>query len=543
MVDDSPTLPWLSRPLRIDERIASFVLGDSALDARIARYALPPSPVAEAAAAGPSLRGAVEPLLKQLSGWKRAARAESKPLVYLHGAPENADAAVRVVAAQLTMPVVAFDGELLAEAASAAVGVEQLLFYICREGLLSEAAIFLRNLDRLLDVPSGAGYCRALLRSFGEMGNVLFASGQRPWCWQIPAAPVVLQTMQLHAAGLSEQVATWSSLSRGELPLEQLQRLVSLHPLPLASIEQAWRTAKDFAAADSEGDTPQMEHLRRACRAQVVTPANSLARRIEPGHTWNDLVLPAAQREQLAVLCAQVKHSSIVYGDWGFERKLPLGRGLNALFCGPPGTGKTLAAEIIAADLGLDLLKVDLSQIASKYIGETEKNLRQLFDEAAGANAILFFDEADALFGKRSAVGDAHDRYANTQTAYLLQKMEEYAGVTLLSSNLRQNIDEAFTRRMRFIIDFPFPEEAERLCIWQTVWPPRTPLGADVDLAALARKFRLSGGSIRNVALSAAFLAAEERQPVSMRHLIRAVRRELQNMGRLVNEDDCRAHP
>jgi SpoVK/Ycf46/Vps4 family AAA+-type ATPase len=214
---------------------------------------------------------------------------------------------------------------------------------------------------------------------------------------------------------------------------------------------------------------------------------------------------------------------------------------LNALFCGPPGTGKTLAAEVIAAELGVELLKIDLSHVVSKYIGETEKNLRQLFDQASSANAILFFDEADALLGKRSAVKDAHDRYANTETAYLLQKIEEYSGITILSTNLGQNLDDAFARRMRFIISFPFPEEADRLRIWQTVWPRELPLAADVDLAALARKFRLSGGSIRNVALSAAFLAAERVEPVAMRHLMQAIRRELRNMGRIVNEEDMRA--
>jgi SpoVK/Ycf46/Vps4 family AAA+-type ATPase len=308
----------------------------------------------------------------------------------------------------------------------------------------------------------------------------------------------------------------------------------------LGAIQEAWRIAQGLAAADSEDGVPRLEHLHRACRAQAGTPATSLAPRIEPRHGWNDLILPALQREQLTALCSQARHGSIVYGSWAFDRKLSLGRGLNALFSGPPGTGKTMAAEVIAAELGVDILKIDLSQIVSKYIGETEKNLRQLFDQAASANAILFFDEADALLGKRSEVKDAHDRYANTETAYLLQKFEEYAGITILSTNLGQNLDDAFTRRMRFIISFPFPEEADRLRIWQTVWPRELPLAADVDLAALARKFRLSGGSIRNVALSAAFLAAERIEPVAMRHLMQAIRRELRNMGRMVNEEDMR---
>lgn len=212
------------------------------------------------------------------------------------------------------------------------------------------------------------------------------------------------------------------------------------------------------------------------------------------------------------------------------------------MFTGQPGTGKTMAAEVLAAELGVEILKIDLSQIISKYIGETEKNLRQLFDQAASANAILFFDEADALLGKRSDVKDAHDRYANTETAYLLQKMEEYPGITILATNLRQNMDAAFVRRLRFIIDFPFPEDEDRLRIWQAVWPSEVPLGPDVDLAVIARQFRLAGGSIRNVALAAAFLAAEQSEPVSMRHLMQATKREFQKMGRLINEEEYRRY-
>jgi SpoVK/Ycf46/Vps4 family AAA+-type ATPase len=347
--------------------------------------------------------------------------------------------------------------------------------------------------------------------------------------------------MELQPPGLTEQFETWRAMAGETFSPVELHRLVSLHSLPLAAIRAAWQMAQGLAAAESTSATARIEHLHQACRVQGGTPASSLARRVEPKHTWDDLILPAPQREQLVALCSQARHGSIVYGTWCFDRKLSLGRSLNALFCGPPGTGKTLAAEVIAADLGLALLKIDLSHVVSKYIGETEKNLRQLFDQAASANAILFFDEADALLGKRSEVKDAHDRYANTETAYLLQKIEEYAGITILSTNLGQNLDDAFTRRMRFIVSFPLPEEADRLRIWQTVWPRELPLAADVDLTAVARKFRLSGGSIRNVALSAAFIAAERVEPVSMRHLMQAIRRELRNMGRIVNEEDMRA--
>jgi SpoVK/Ycf46/Vps4 family AAA+-type ATPase len=257
-----------------------------------------------------------------------------------------------------------------------------------------------------------------------------------------------------------------------------------------------------------------------------------LAKKIEPHFQWGDLVLPRDVLHQLQEVTAQVKYRTRVFEEWGFEQKLSLGRGLHALFAGPSGTGKTMAAEIMASELGLDLYKIDLSNVVSKYIGETEKNLARIFDEAEATSAILFFDEADALFGKRSEVNDAHDRYANVETSFLLQRMEEYAGMTILATNLRRNMDDAFLRRLAFAVQFPFPEEPERLRIWRAVFPAATPRARDLDLEFMARQFKLAGGNIKNVALAAAFLAATDGGVVSMAHVIRATRRELQKMGR-----------
>ncbi|MGH7807138.1 MAG: ATP-binding protein, partial [Thermodesulfobacteriota bacterium] len=236
--------------------------------------------------------------------------------------------------------------------------------------------------------------------------------------------------------------------------------------------------------------------------------------------------------------CNQAKYRHIVYGNWGFSRKLSLGKGLNALFSGPSGTGKTMAAEIISNDLELDLYKIDLSQVVSKYIGETEKNLDKIFTEAQTSNAILFFDEADALFGKRSEVKDAHDRYANIEIGYLLQKMEEYEGITILATNLRQNMDEAFVRRMQVIVEFPFPDEEYRRDIWEVAFPHEAPLGKDIDFAVLAREVKLAGGNIKNIAVAAAFYAAEDGGLIRMPHLMKAVRQEYRKLGRIWNESE-----
>jgi SpoVK/Ycf46/Vps4 family AAA+-type ATPase len=233
-----------------------------------------------------------------------------------------------------------------------------------------------------------------------------------------------------------------------------------------------------------------------------------------------------------------VKYRERVYGEWGFDQKLSLGKGLSVLFSGPSGTGKTMAAEIIAGALGLELYKIDLSTVVSKYIGETEKNLSRIFVEAETSNAILFFDEADALFGKRSEVKDSHDRYANIEIGYLLQRMEEYEGVVILATNFRKNMDEAFVRRLQFTVEFPFPNEYDRRKIWEGIWPEDTPRDPALDLDFMARRFEITGGNIRNIALAAAFLAADDGNVVTMNHLLHGTKREFQKMGKVVAENE-----
>lgn len=330
---------------------------------------------------------------------------------------------------------------------------------------------------------------------------------------------------------------------------EDLDALAARHPLTAGQIARATRAVEqEVWKADvtvAETDAPQStqmtlrERLFRAARAQTAIDLGPLASRIEPRQRTNTLVLPDDSEAQLRSICDWVRHRERVLHQWGFESKLPYGKGVSALFYGPSGTGKTMAAAIIAAELGLDLYKIDLSGVVSKYIGETEKNLSTLFEAATQANAILFFDEADALFGKRSEVKDAHDRHANIEVAYLLQRMEQYEGVTILASNLRQDMDEAFTRRLAFIVPFPFPDEASRLRIWQGIWPAETPLMPDIDWEFMAREFRLSGGNIKNIALGAAFLAATADSPVGMAQLLEATRREFLKMGKTPPEATC----
>jgi hypothetical protein len=299
------------------------------------------------------------------------------------------------------------------------------------------------------------------------------------------------------------------------------------------------RHAIEAASAEASGEAPLETALWRACRAQSRPRLDDLAQRIDPVAGWDDIVLPATQLEILGEIAAQVRGRSRVYNEWGFARKSTRGLGLSALFEGASGTGKTMAAEVLALELDVDLYSIDLSQVVSKYIGETEKNLRRLFDAAETGAAILLFDEADALFGKRSEVKDSHDRYANIEVSYLLQRMESYRGLAILTTNARDAIDHAFMRRIRFVVSFPFPDEEQRVEIWRRVFPAETPT-EEIDHHALAR-LSLAGGSIRNIALSAAFFAADKRSPVRMSHLARAAVRECAKLERPLTEAEVRA--
>ncbi|HET7287499.1 MAG TPA: ATP-binding protein, partial [Pyrinomonadaceae bacterium] len=263
---------------------------------------------------------------------------------------------------------------------------------------------------------------------------------------------------------------------------------------------------------------------------------DDLAQRIVPAATWSDLVLPESQARGLREISVHVRQRAKVHGDWGFAAKGERGLGISALFAGSSGTGKTMAAEVLANDLRLDLYRIDLSQVVSKYIGETEKNLRRVFDAAEDGGAVLLFDEADALFGKRSEVKDSHDRYANIEVSYLLQRMEAYRGLAILTTNLKAAVDTAFLRRLRFVIEFPFPDATHRAEIWRRIFPAETPV-KDLDLSRLAR-LSIPGGNIRNIALHAAFLAADAGGAVTMAHLARAARSEYAKLEKPLTETE-----
>lgn len=334
---------------------------------------------------------------------------------------------------------------------------------------------------------------------------------------------------------LSEQRQIWQACWPGQLPPPTIDALVwqfQLNRDQIITISQRVRAEKPIPPA------ALAEKLWSACRRQSRTTLSDLAQRLDTQAGWDDLVLPEAQMHILKELLAQVRQRATVYETWGMGGKTGRGLGLSVLFAGPSGTGKTLAAEVLAHGLGLDLYRIDLSAVVSKYIGETEKNLRRVFDSAETSGAVLLFDEADALFGKRSEVKDSHDRYANIEVGYLLQRMEAYRGLAILTTNLKDALDAAFLRRIRYIVRFPFPDANQRAEIWRRSFPASTPTQG-LDYLKLAQ-LGVAGGNIRNIALNAAFLAADEGEPVQMRHILLAARSEYIKLEKPLTDAEVR---
>ncbi|HEX8692913.1 MAG TPA: ATP-binding protein [Longimicrobium sp.] len=526
----------LAQLLRLDPRILHYLLGHDATDARLTslvrlhRAAVPMDalPVDAAARA-------------ELGALARAWGADGGPrrclVVHLHG-PRGVGRRelAAAFAAELGAPLLALDAHRLPADPDEA---DALLRLAMRESLLLQAPLYLAPAEVFVREGDAAAALRAALaRSAEWFGWLVFLGGEGAWAHPEAFAGLDFHSVALPLPAEPEREAAWRQALEGALPDgaggELPARLAERFRLTPGQVREAARAAAH--RADVDGAAVDFEALAAACRAQARHNLAGLAARVEPRYGWEDLVLPEDRLAQLREMCEQVRHARQVYERWGFGRKLARGRGLSALFSGPPGTGKTMAAEVLAAELRLDLYKVDLARVVSKYIGETEKNLSRIFAEAEDSNAILFFDEADALFGRRTEVADAHDRYANIETSYLLQRMEEYAGIVVLASNLRENMDDAFLRRIRFLVDFPFPDAPSRRRIWEAHFPPDAPVGGEVDYGLLGERIQVAGGNIKNIALHAAFLAAADGGVIVPAHILRATRREFEKIGKLWDE-------
>ncbi|MBN1177963.1 MAG: ATP-binding protein [Anaerolineae bacterium] len=510
----------LSQSLHPDPAIVAWLLGHYQPGPALAEHIhlLPP-------------REAAEDQLLSAEAWPEVADVlPLVPVVVFYGIDGSAQrAAARRIAAHSGRALLHVDmAALAANDTSLLAAVEHAL----RDARLIDAIPYLTGWDACLaeDVPQ-AGLLAAVC---AHPGMVVIA-GWNTWQVQGIDRDRNLHWVAFPIPTYAQRKALWHHFAGQTFKLGDL---AGQFALTSGQIRDAVATARDLAVR--RGGLLESADLFAAARAHSNPRLSSLARKIAPRYTWDDIVLPADQMAILREIVATVRERPKVLEEWAVGKKLASSDGVTLLFAGPPGTGKTMAAEVIAAALRLDLYKIDLSTIVSKYIGETEKNLERIFSEAQNSNAILFFDEADAIFGKRSEVKDAHDRYANIEVSYLLQRMEAYDGVAILATNLRANLDEAFTRRLQFAVDFPFPEEEDRRRIWETLFPATVPSAPGLDFGLLARRFKLAGGGIRNVIVTAAFLAAAEDTPVTMQHLLHGVRRELQKMGRLVNDADMR---
>ncbi|WNG35762.1 ATP-binding protein [Archangium violaceum] len=506
LVELGPGDALTTSPLRIDERVLHYLAGVQHPDERLVGLL---EPLTLTGLLVPSHQELVRRLVTL---WSRTPEGTQLPVVQLCGdevADKRAIAAAACSALGTNLYRVFANG---LPTGTDEVPMSRLLW---REAALSGSALLLDCHDL---EPGDSARLGAALRFIERAEGPLFVSSRE----RLRLPGQTLTTLDVARPTHHEQRLLWNEALKPASP-ELVERLVTQFDLSAPAIRDASAGARAYGEGEDLGRA-----LWDACRARARPRMDDLAQRLEPAASWEDLVLPELQLQVLRDLVMHVRHRSRVYETWGFAAKGARGLGISALFAGPSGTGKTMAAEVLANELRLDLYRIDLSQVVSKYIGETEKNLRRVFDAAEEGGALLLFDEADALFGKRSEVSDSHDRYANIEVGYLLQRMEAYRGLAILTTNMKSALDPAFLRRLRFVVQFPFPGPAERAELWRRVFPRETPTEG-LDYARLAR-LDIAGGNIRNIALNAAFLAAEEGTPVRMQHISRATRSEFSKL-------------
>ncbi|MGW4896743.1 ATP-binding protein [Kitasatospora sp. NPDC004240] len=517
---EEPERPFLGRSLRVPDRITAHLLGDDSPDAALHGLLAPaPRPPADG---GP----AAEPVPALAAALGAGVR-----LVHLRERAGGSATATGLAAlAAAGMGGWRLDLAALAAAADPAGALP----LVAREVRLSGGGLLAGPVEAL-EGPE----LRRLIGGLARLPVPVLLAGTGGWdpLWS-EHSPLTV------AAGAFTPAdrAAWFRAALGDAPLDPgLDLAHALAPYHLGPDAVGRAAGSARLRAGLESAPVAARHLTAGVRGQNAAGLERLARRIEPAVGWDDLVLPPATRRELDELALRARHRERVLGDWRMRPGGGRGRGVMALFAGDSGTGKTMSAEVVAGELGLDLYVVDLSTVVDKFVGETEKNLERIFTEAAGVNGVLLFDEADAVFGKRSEVKDAHDRYANMESAYLLQRMESFDGIAVLTTNLRANLDEAFTRRLDVIVDFPVPDTAHREALWDRCLGPVLPRADDLDLAFCAR-FELAGGSIRACVVTAAYLAAEAGRPVTTADLVAAVEREYRKLGRLVLAEEFARH-
>jgi hypothetical protein len=521
LIDVGPG-PLLHAPLEIDERVLQFLLGVPAADERLE---LLMHPLADEAAEGEEQTAAMhEAVRRGVAHWRQSTNARG-PLL-LNGA-RGSDRTLLFRALCRAAGVRAWTMDA-ADMPGNAAERERLARAFTREAALWPVALLVRT-ARLENSQALAAW----LERVDAPVAVEVEAGS-------PAERLSGTRLETPAMSAAERKALWAR-QLGPLAAEMngsLDMMVDAFALDAAEICQAAEAVHEEALLDGGGADAAAHAAWRMCRTAARRSLDDLAARAEALAAWDDLVLPDGQVEILRQIVAHARQTAMVMNNWGFAARHTRGLGLSALFAGPSGTGKTMAAGILARELDRDLYQIDLATVVSKYIGETEKHLRRIFDAAERSGAILLFDEADALFGKRSQVRDSHDRYANLEISYLLQRMESYRGIAILTTNMQNAMDTAFQRRLRFVVQFPFPDVASRERIWRGVFPAEAPTEG-LDFARMAR-LSVTGGVIRNIALLAAFLAADEKAAIAMRHVLAAARTEYAKLEKLLGAAETR---
>jgi AAA+ superfamily predicted ATPase len=522
---------WLATGFRAAATVTRFLLGEP-LGAPEGTALVGDAPPEE----GDSLPGALRAELARAGAGLDARR--TPPVVVLQGhSGAGRTEAARVLAAAARSTLLRIDARAPPGRDAWAPLAEELALY----ARLTPTVLFIAHADGLFDGEGRlAADARPLVGAVGSFPGPVCVSVEpsSPWRDLVAARPHVV--VPVPDPGVEERARQWREALRGaavEAPASAVGAVAdrfALTPRQIRAAADALAWRPGAPAALDEGA------LFTAARAQCTHRMGDLATGVETAHGWEDLVLPSTTLRRLREIVGAVAHRRLVYGGWGFGRGG--GQGFKILFAGPSGTGKTMSAGVMARALGLDLYRIDLSAVVSKFIGETEKNLARIFRAAASSNAVLFFDEADALFGKRSEVKDAHDRYANIEVAYLLQRIEDYDGLVILATNLGRNIDQAFSRRLHEVVEFPMPDELQRERLWRGMLGPQVPVAADVDPRFLSKQFPLAGGDIRNVALEAAFLAAQDGRVITMEKLVRAMARQMMKQGRIPSATDFKQY-
>ncbi|MGK5731564.1 ATP-binding protein [Streptomyces sp. URMC 124] len=541
--DDDTERPYLTRPLRVPDRVTAHLLGHDALPAALRTAVCLPRPAPQLP---PPDDGRLAATARRLAGL-----LARHPSAHLRDEPGGAAGSIAETAlAALGRPALRLDLAALADGPHPEAAVRAALLEARLRGcglLVGPVGSVSLGSVGAADSSTGPGRVRSLLAPLADPPVPVVLTGPEPWdAHWTPTPPVLIECPPLteparaalwrhelralaHRAGAAGEA---TAAGTDEAAAAGARYRIAPHRIPAVA-------ASACRQADADGTPVGPAAVHAAARSWNGSTLGRLARRVRPAVTWPDLVLPERPYEQLRGLARRIRHRDRVLGQWGMRPGGGRGRGVTALFSGASGTGKTFAAEVVAADLGLDLYVVDLATVVDKYIGETEKNLERIFTEADAVNAVLLFDEADAVFGKRTAVQDAHDRYANTGTSYLLQRLEAFDGLALLTTNMHANIDPAFLRRLDLVVHFPAPDETQRRTLWDRCLGPEAPRAADLDdaaLAALAGAFDLPGGAIRCCAVTAAYRAADDDRPLATADLLAAVREEYAKLGRYVDE-------